>query len=193
MKIWINRISEDEKGTTDIMLYENRKKRIEVWDFIDSLNGESKINNYTPIKVKKINKKGNLLNVTYLTSGLLVIDEQTVSVLKKYIDLYGELLPLDLKEKDKQLYIFNVTNVVDCLDEEKSELRIFTNCIGNVRKPVFKKELIGSNAIFKIPRHGIGFTFINDNLKEYIEKSNLEGFNFKLVWDSESDEKYRIF
>lgn len=197
MKVWINRIAEKPKGFTDLTpaYREHSKENNEVWDFLDSINGESKIDSYIPLKVKKMNKKGILLNVAWLRTGLLVIDEEAVNVLKKYIDLYGELLPLELKEKEKSFYIFNVTNVVDCLDEEKSEFHIlgYSKKITNVRKPIFKEDIVKNNDIFRIPRHGKSFTFISDDLKKYIESSGLTGFNFKLAWDSEVDEKYRLF
>lgn len=196
MKLWIMLVSDSGKEFTDIMLNYNKfsKEYLKARNFLDNIDGSSKKENYVPLKVKKMNKNGHLLNTVWLTSSVIVLDDKAVEILKDFINLYGELLPLDLKENDKNLYIFNVTNIIDCLYKEKSEIEFFqsTKRYGNVRRPFFKKEIICDNDIFRIPEHGKGFVFISDNVKNLIETTGLKGFSFKLIWDSESDKLYKI-
>ena len=91
---------------------------------------------------------------------------------------------------DLEYYAINVTTVLDVIDYSKSRYITFDDGkkIMVFEKYAFKlcDELIRSN-IFKIIDETRGEAFVSDRFKESVEKNNLTGFRFELVWDSERE------
>ena len=55
------------------------------------------------------------------------------------------------------------------------------------KKYVFLPNVIENVSIFKISDEKIRYAFVSDEFKQTVEKNNLLGFKFKLVWDSEQE------
>ncbi|WP_414813289.1 imm11 family protein [Paenibacillus sp. Soil766] len=82
----------------------------------------------------------------------------------------------------------NVTKVIDCLDENASEIEYTgRGKVIKIHKYVLHPNKLHGANIFKIPQEKNRYIYITDDLKNYLENSDLKGFEFDLVWDSDSE------
>lgn len=99
-----------------------------------------------------------------------------------------QVLPIIYNQTGK-LYILNVTNVVDCLDYDNSDVTYFdSGRVSDVRKFSFHEHLVINQHIFKIPELLRGYIFVSDTFKAAVEKHDLKGFEFIEVWNSNREE-----
>lgn len=98
-----------------------------------------------------------LAEVSFVAAGSLVLTDRGVDVLGSFLSRFGQLLPLRLGER--RLHFFNVTNLVDCIDVERSE------CIeGAVLEEAFRPDRIPLDAqVFKDPRTARARIYANDS------------------------------
>ncbi len=110
-----------------------------------------------------------------------ILNEKSYKVLYPYLKNHSQVFKI--KSDSKIFYVVNVTDIIDCLDYEKSELKRFPSSgrIMRVIKYVFKEEKIKDTVIFKLP--GIGFvnshSFVTEEFKKVVEENNIKGFKFK--------------
>jgi hypothetical protein len=115
----------------------------------------------------------------------MLLGRRALNVLLPHIGNLGQVLPLVFEEAEYSF--FNVTNVVDALDESASELKYFKDGgFHRVLSYAFKSEAIRDQWIFKIPQQRSGFVFVTDQFVELVKSSGLTGFEFKLVWSDEA-------
>ncbi|MDS0527698.1 hypothetical protein NNC19_18575 [Clostridium sp. SHJSY1] len=118
-----------------------------------------------------------------------LFSERAKEIINENFGEYIQLLPMIYE--DKNFYIDNILNTVDCVDLDKSDLKII---MGKYIVDVYKyvlKENAKEFPIFKIYLDGVKVTvdtFVNDEFKKVIEDNNLEGFKFTEVFDFESVE-----
>ena len=91
---------------------------------------------------------------------------------------------------DCELYILNITNIVDGVDYTKSQVKYFPDGKRVLRfiKLAFIEEKVRGSHIFKIVENKITSTYVSDEFRQRILDNNLTGFKFELVWDSEADD-----
>ena len=154
------------------------------YDAVGSLYGESKQKNWKPIRMKLINPD---LGRTYKEADFPWCGAQTVVLRKEAVERLrpllleaGEVLPLVCD--DAELSLWNVTNVVDALDYERSKIVRFPSSgrIMDIREHVFKPHLLGSQPEFKIP--GLLTIYLGSRFVDEVTASGLTGLKFKQVW-----------
>ncbi|WP_078544733.1 imm11 family protein [Litchfieldia alkalitelluris] len=129
-------------------------------------------------------------------AGLLSVptfSERAINVLGDLLAGKVELLPL-LTDANSY-YAGNVINVLDCIDEEHAEVRVFDD--GQVMKYTryaFLTDKIVGEDIFKILVHDSKrilktTVFVSDRFREKVLEAGLKGFEFIEVWDSAEHEK----
>src|SRR3989339_394973 len=139
------------------------------------MNGQSVKNDWKPFELeysteteaeKKL-PKGDFPSL--LSGDLLVFSPKAVDCLKDLLNPYGEFLPVNCDNDD--YILFNVTNVIDALDFEKSDVQCFThsNDIKNILKYVFIKEKVINEDIFRIKQMPQVDIFVNDKFVEIVE------------------------
>jgi hypothetical protein len=115
-------------------------------------------------------------DITTITLPGPILNEKARGALGDFLSQFGQLLELDV---DGQVeYYYNVTNIVPCLDQDRSE----KNSIGVVRKPVFSVSTTPNTpAVFKLPLSPVRI-YVNDGAKEILEeriaKHGLIGMSF---------------
>ena len=94
---------------------------------------------------------------------------------------------LNAKRETQQLFVLNVTEIRDCLDREKSKLKLFSNSgrIMRIEKYAFHREMLSNAFIFKIPEEVHAHPYVTDGFKNLIEQNGIKGFKFVLVWQDE--------
>lgn len=88
---------------------------------------------------------------------------------------FGELLPLLCDEGE--YYAYNVTNLVDALNQEESEIHKFSSGRWmDVRRGVFLCERVGGAQIFKLPQTPAGPVYVTEHAAATLQESGLTGF-----------------
>jgi hypothetical protein len=146
---------------------------------------------WVPLPVRRnYSVKGNLTKPLGDRVGIdarvdpMVLSRRALDVLLPHIGTLGQVLPLAFEEAEYAF--FNITNVVDALDESKSELKFFSDGgFHRVLRYAFKPEAVRDQLIFKIPQQPGGFAFVTDRFVELVKSNGLTGFGFKLMWTDE--------
>ena len=117
----------------------------------------------------------------WLGPHALVFRRPALGELETMLLSYGELLPLACPEPN--LVIFNVTRVLDALDEQASGILRFTNGrIMRIIRPVFRPDVISGSDIFKIPNLRVSPTYVSERFVERVRAAGLRGLVFNKVW-----------
>lgn len=136
---------------------------------------------WVPFHVKEIKERKNS-DIPSFSAGAPVLSICAVEKLAPYLNDNVEVLPIHCIKGD--YCIINVTNVIDCIDYEKSEVKRFKSSGRIMRfiKYSFKPETIRNEHIFKIADYAGGHVFVSDEFKNIVEASDLKGFLFEEVW-----------
>ena len=104
------------------------------------------------------------VDISALRPGALVLNERAKHALGEFLSQFGQLLELDLEGSTEWFY--NVTNVIDCIDLERSEKR----ASGTIAKEVFvEAKLPVQPVIFKVPQTARAKIYANDAAKSLLE------------------------
>ena len=178
MKIWQLNFKLDE--------YDNL---IPVTEFtaeeIQAFDGRSHLNQWKPVPVKRMEPEKGLELGDAPGFVFPVFSRKALKCLEPLISKNVEILPLEFNEKE---YLGNnIITVLDAIDYEKSIYKTYRDGkrIMAFKKYAFLPDVIENVSIFKISDEKTRYAFVSDEFKQTVEKNNLSGFQFKLVWDSE--------
>lgn len=132
-----------------------------------------------PFVEKKRSKQKPRADVSPFRPGSLALNGKSRDALGDFIRQFGQLLEIDVLNTVE--YYYNVTNVISCIDYDRSEVLPG----GFVKTPVFKVSLIPMSAtIFKCVGHPSSI-YVNEagksELERRIAESGITGMSFKLV------------
>lgn len=127
-----------------------------------------------PFREKKMQKP--LADISYLAPGSMVLSPNAYDALKDLLSPFGQLLEVqcvnalgllaDQKQESETYYFYNVTNIINCIDVERSEKRGSA-----IVKPVYRSDAIPSTVqIFKDPRRARTDIYVNDTAKDVFER-----------------------
>jgi hypothetical protein len=142
---------------------------------------------WKPLELAIFEGDNMLLNSRWKKNGLAdfisatpahVLSQRAVDAMSDLWEKYGELYPVTAKGYEGCYYVFYPTNVVDCLDYERSVLK--GNGWGNARfntalEFYFIEEKVGDNVIFTIPDHPHKPIYVSEVFKERVKKAKLKG------------------
>ena len=182
MKIWS--LEEDINNYEHITLAEGNDTN---WiDFRDMFQGKRIKENWTPIEVHLIEHKGSLKrgDMPYLSPGKPVFTSRAVKILSDLLQGSTEILPI--KYELQELFIVNVVNFIDAIDYEKSDIEYMRDGrrIMCVNKFSFIIDNVKNQHIFKIYNQLHGSVFVSDEFRNKVLESELKGFKFIEVWDT---------
>jgi hypothetical protein len=158
-------------GSNDFCPYAYNSEDDAASDLFDT-NGKPKIWASTPLIKKYVPKKVKdrkpQADFGWLSPGTVILSEKAWATLKEFLLQFGELLLLDCEGEAR--YFYNITNLVPCIDYEKSE-KIETAVI----KAKFLQAAIPDSAqIFKDPRTASGRMYLTQAAKDILEKAIAE-------------------
>lgn len=117
----------------------------------------------------------------WLGAHALIFRRRAALALEPILSGCGELLPLACAEAD--LVVFNVTQILDALDEAASELTRFSSGrVMLVKRPVFRPEVIAGVDAFKLSSLRVSPTYVSQRVVEQVRSSGLRGLTFRRVW-----------
>lgn len=121
-----------------------------------------------------------------LFANVPVLSGRAVDVLSALVGENGQLLPLDC-EGCGNYVILNVTNVVDALDEKRSQIIRFPDGkkVLDIKHFVFIPSKLGNVDIFKLPQQPLGQVFVTDRFVKAVREAGLVGINFVWLWSAD--------
>ncbi|MBZ9727111.1 hypothetical protein LB554_24515 [Mesorhizobium sp. CO1-1-11] len=130
----------------------------------------------------------------WLGEHVLILRSTPLKVLRPILEPYGDFLPL---RADEPISLFNVTNVVDAMDEERSRtVRFDDGGIMTIENLVLRPEAIGGAEIFKLPERPDGVRlsdiYLQETIVRQIGELGFKGIAFELVWNDEAVGRDRI-
>jgi len=154
-------------------------------DFTSRFNG-------TPMKDSWTGKELFKFVPRYLPKGdtpsfdatIPVFNIRAAQVLADLLEPNGELLPIRCQGED--FFLFNVTRVVDALDEENCKLeRLDDGRILDIKRYSFFEQKLVGGTVFKLRPDPLGWVYATDPFVERVKAAGLRGFDFPLVWSSD--------
>lgn len=154
-----------------------------------SFEGGSKLEGWTKIEVETLYKRV-YSDFPHYVIGQPVVSERIKLMMEKDHILLNKVEFLPLCNEDKDIFMINVTNVLDCVDYPRSDIRRFKDGSWmSFENLVFDKAKIPENTyIFKIKETAAVEVFITDKFKDWVEKNKLKGLDFSVVYDLEKTE-----
>lgn len=118
-------------------------------------------------------------DVSSISTSSYIINEKAYKVLYPYLKEHSQIF--QLKNENKIFYVINVTDIIDCLDYDNSEIKYFSssNRVMDIEKYVFHSEKLKKATIFKLPEFPKGISYATEEFKKVVEENNIIGFKFK--------------
>lgn len=189
MKIWELKSSFDDYESFQLLnLEENSKKYFE--GKIDSAAKAS--NSWGEIRIKCV-EEGKQSDFPHFWGevGTPMVSEKAKKFLEPKLVDNVEFLPLIHDVTGEVYYIINVLNAIDAVDYEKAILKkLRSGLVIDFKKYAFLSNMVKSQTIFKVYLNEIlhiPSVFVSDELRNAILESDLKGFEFVEVWDSEAN------
>ncbi|TPI51590.1 hypothetical protein FJ417_27940 [Mesorhizobium sp. B3-1-7] len=109
-----------------------------------------------------------------------LLRQPAVDALAAALRPYGELVAL----RGEKVWLLNVTNVIDALDEARSQIvRFEDGDILAIERYAFDAEKIGTAEVFKLPMRASP-VFVNEVFVERVRKAGLHNVSFEPLWTS---------
>ncbi|WP_342351893.1 imm11 family protein [Paenibacillus xylanexedens] len=169
------------------------------WDheLASRFNGESKKKNWTPTKIKTLYKK-KYNDFPRIIIGKPAMNANVKKVFEPFVSDEVEFLPL--AHDELELYVLNVTNILDCVDWERSDVRRKSDgSWAGFDKVVFDFSKIPHGTyMFKIKETATVEVYVTDLFKKVVDEHKFKGLNFSVVYDSEftqekEEEQQRLY
>ncbi|AJS61133.1 imm11 family protein [Paenibacillus sp. IHBB 10380] len=153
-------------------------------------NGETKEQIWSPIEVETLYKR-TYKDFPVYRIGKPVISAKVKRAIESFISSEVEFLPL--VHKELELYMINVTNILDCVDWERTDVEwTEENSFAGFNKLVFDFSKIPEHTyIFKFKELATVAVYVTEEFKELIERNKFKGLDFEFteVYDSEFTEE----
>ena len=148
---------------------------------------------WKPIRLVRIPAKEDTAK-SHQLADLVLIDfygsvstfsRRALDVLLPHIGHCGEVLPVVFDEAPYA--IFNVTRVIEALDEPASEVVYFPSSgrVAGIDRFEFKPAVVKNELLFKIPQGPGAYNFVTDRFVKIVRDAGLTGFDFKKVWSDD--------
>ncbi|NEQ73155.1 MAG: hypothetical protein F6K23_08740 [Okeania sp. SIO2C9] len=94
---------------------------------------------------------------------------------------------MSIDVEDFNMKVLNISNIIGCLDEKKSECLYFKNShkVMQIKKYSFDTNLLDNIALFKIPQLVRSYIFATDAFRERVLEEKLTGLKFTLLYSDE--------
>jgi hypothetical protein len=148
-------------------------------------NGAALAKTWKPLEMKLVRvdygKQLRESDSPWLESSILIVRPRVIWALGPLLRTYGELLPLNCV--GAELWLYNVTRVIDALDEAASTIRRLRDGRATlIARPAFHKEAIENNDVFKISRPKRHSIYCSQHFVDLWRAAGLTGLEFKHVW-----------
>lgn len=120
-------------------------------------------------------------DVPWFGSNVFVFRSHRIEKIRNFLTQFGELLPVECQGESLEFY--NVTNVVDALNEDASDVARFSGGdIFRVEKYVFHLEALKGQHVFKIPNLRVSPIYLDEGFVTTWKEHGLSGLDFEELW-----------
>lgn len=152
------------------------------------LDGHPRANSWRPVRMKRLKRseQGQTLKPSDFPScsggDMLILSRAAKEKIGAELERFGELLPLACDEGE--FWVFNVTSVVDGLDESRSQvLRASdTGAVLMIRTHAFRPSELARAEVFKLPQTLRGLIYVTRSFLEKVQGAGLAGLEFEQLW-----------
>jgi hypothetical protein len=118
--------------------------------------------------------------------GHCIFSERARAVFASKLEGLGRWIELDFDEAP--YFLFFLTNIVDTLDEGKSEIVRFTNSekVMDIDRYAFLPEKIRGQFLFTLPQRVRSNRLVTDDFVDLVRQHQLTGFSFLPLWSSQA-------
>lgn len=138
-------------------------------------------NIWVPRKLKETVNELNDFPRFYTVFGL---SQRAVDSLFDLLEPNGELLPVEPRAGKIKYYAYNVTRVIDALDQQESIVERYSPSaipVSRVEHYEFKTDLLAGAAVFRIPDR-IEDIYVTQEFVSRAQRDHLFGLRFMKVW-----------
>ena len=155
----------------------------DAWIYGDAFNGRPMAAHWKALRITAADEDDATAELAdFALLGIVpVFSLRAVDVLLDLLKPAGEVLPL--RHRRGEFFAFNVTRVVDALDEAHSKVMKFSD--GNVMAVSqyhFVEDRLRGLAMFKIPQLRKAYVFVSESFVQRVEQAGLTGFRFQYLW-----------
>jgi hypothetical protein len=150
--------------------------------------GESKRDTWQPYEARWERESGRPLPDFTMLMDIPVFTTEAYQALAPVLDGRGETLPLTVTDAPPDAVAFNVTRVVDALDEERSEIkRMSSGRVMRIGRPVFIPERVAGETIFKVTTYPRAL-YVTGAFLEAAEAAGVQGMRLSENWAGDGGE-----
>ena len=158
------------------------------YEYVKEMDGKSCADHWHPVPVKRYTEgeDNRPSDFPWLVSHALVMRRRAVDALRDMFEAGGEILPL-ATDDDVELFLLNVTRVIDALDLASSQVWRFPGSgrIGSIDAAAFHEPLVRDVDFFKLPILRANEIFVGERFIERVQAAGLVGLAFELAWSPE--------
>lgn len=154
-----------------------------VWELLLQFNGR-RFEGEWPRPFMEVLPTGPRGDFPYLSSHVPVASPRAWEMLRPHIEQAVQALPLDVQGEEYQA--LNVLDVLDCLDPERSELRVSDGEVVGVRRWALREDVVEGHDIFKARNAELQVALASEQFRGWVEEAGLKGARLDPV--SEADE-----
>jgi hypothetical protein len=139
--------------------------------------GVSLATSWKPLKMKVDVSTGKMGDFPGYPAGPPIFSEHAWQVLQPLLGASVEALPLEFK--GGSFFAINVLEVVDCLDQGRSDIGRFPDgSVISIHDYVFKAGCLKKQLMFRLPED-LGHVLVTEPFRDCVMKHKLKG----LLWD----------
>lgn len=169
MKIYKLTINCDDYGLVRVLVKSQRRT-------FHSPSAFHKIDCYIDLEVISDNNLP-LANISYFGGSFpICFDKKSYFLFQKKLNKFGIIKEAIVEGKSDTYYVFWPSNIVDCLDEERSDILVMPSGYKRLVKPVFLKNKTPHSSIFITPQFQTNSLFITEDIAETLKSSDLTGY-----------------
>lgn len=108
-----------------------------------------------------------------------ILNEYAFNILEPYLEGHAQVFKL--RSQDGVFYVINITDVIDCLDYDKSEVKRFPSS-GRIMRVIshsFREDKLKGAAVFKLPEFVKATCYATEEFKKAVDEHNIKGFKFE--------------
>jgi hypothetical protein len=155
---------------------------IHMWD--GRFEGTPQGNSYGVPKGERGEERvdGPLPDFTDFDLAFPTFSERAIQALGEMLSGHGEFAAIEMDEP-MRYFAFNATTIADVLDEERSQIKRFTDGgVMAVDNHVLLESVTSLPPIFKMPQTRVGQTYVNEQFVAEAQRHQLTGFRFDLLF-----------
>ncbi|MED1092697.1 imm11 family protein [Bacillus paramycoides] len=188
MKIWQLKSSTNDYQTFQLSNYEEDKKY-----FKNAFNSTISLSDSWVAKFIEIIDEGDQSDcpIFWGKSGVQIISEKAKQILEPLVGNNVEFLPLIHKTENEKYNVIHVLRVLDALNVDNTIFKkLNSGLIIGCEEFSFIPSVVQNEMVFKVyinKKIHPNYLLVSDEFRNMVLESDLKGFEFVEVWDSESN------